>query len=53
MMLKNQKKDDFEKMRSEAMASLKRVYDIETEEERKERHRRFIESLKVHHLENG
>ena len=51
MMLKNQQNkaedDDLQKMRSEAMDSLKRVYEVETEEERKKRHRRFIESLRI------
>jgi hypothetical protein len=48
MMLKNQQinaDDDLQEMRREAMDSLKRIYEVETEEERRKRHRRFIESL--------
>ena len=51
MMLKNEQNkaedDDLQKMRSEAMDSLKRVYEVESEEERKKRHKRIIESLKI------
>jgi len=31
----------------EAMTSLKRIDELESEEERKERHRRFLEFLKI------
>jgi hypothetical protein len=44
---KNDNDSELRKLRSEARASLKKLYEIESEEERKERHRGIIESMKI------